>query len=192
MLREMAESLDRDCPDCGNGEDARCLTELRQKVGQSIAVLMATCSRQGIDPGAMTEQLCEIKHGLERLQAEARDIEARLTAEATSEERKKWKEWVTEGAEKGAARAHAYTRLPTAWTPTTACLADGTLTSAVDALINEQRENSAACGNQLTNRFTMPGTRGMNSPESRSRGFERRQPLSRSAHRSLSMASTPE
>ncbi len=81
----------------------------------------------------------EVQVVLAELTAEAAEIEARATAQASAEASRRWKEWVNEGVERGAARAHAYVRGPKAWTPTVARLPDGSESGALDDLIADQR-----------------------------------------------------
>ncbi len=88
------------------------------------------------DPGGDGERVDE----LERLCVDIEATEEKYTAQVKAEEQRRWREWVSEGIDKGASRAHAYTRIPKAWTPTTAHLADGTVSSSVDDLVEEQRD----------------------------------------------------
>ncbi len=69
------------------------------------------------------------------LDADIRQAEAQRDAD----EQAAWKAWVAEGIEAGASRAHAFSRLPTGWTPTTAAVEGGAISSSPDALLEAQR-----------------------------------------------------
>ncbi len=140
VLRDMALSLDRDCPQCGDDDAGNHLTELRGKVADMVNELGRLISGGGYDAGRMDEAAVGFRRTLDALHDEIKSTEVRLSVEAAAEDRRKWKEWVSEGADKGAARAHAYSRLPTAWSPSVAVRPDGTPSSAVDDLMQDQRE----------------------------------------------------
>ncbi len=84
-----------------------------------------------------------LRQRIDELRETLGTIEKEATAQEKAEDRRRWNEWITEGIDKGAARAHAYTRTPTAWTPTAAQLPDGSYSGAVEDLLNEQREKYA-------------------------------------------------
>ncbi len=48
VLREMTESIDRDCPECGDGEDGIMLMELRARVRQSVGRLRAVIQERSL------------------------------------------------------------------------------------------------------------------------------------------------
>ncbi len=155
VLDEIITSLGSDMPHCGEGEEADAIAaahtraveearRLREVIGDidaddaAISGDNETDDRDGADD---RRDLCaDIFASLDQLGTDVADLEARFTAEAKAEDQKQWRDWVSEGIDGGAARAHAYTRLPRAWTPSTVQAADGTLSSAVDDLMEDQRE----------------------------------------------------
>ncbi len=71
----------------------------------------------------------------EAIEAEVKRADADARAEANAA----WKAWVADGIEAGASRAHAFTKLPEMWEPTTAVGAGGAVSCAPDALLEGQR-----------------------------------------------------
>ncbi len=65
-----------------------------------------------------------------------KSVEARCRAEDTEE----WREWVHDGIEAGASRAHAYSRAPEPWTPTVTKIEGGAFASTPEALLGSQRD----------------------------------------------------
>ncbi len=63
-----------------------------------------------------------------------------MEGEARNEESKAWREWVQEGVDAGAARAHAYTRTPEAWTPTVVPDSGTAFTCSPEVLLDGQRD----------------------------------------------------
>ncbi len=152
VLREMQRSLFDDFPDCGAGQEAQRLMGIRDCIATEVRSLEQVLSdgdegerRQAMGGPenddehhrSMRDRICG---ALGRLQDEAEEVEARATAEGKVEDRRRWSAWVSEGIERGAARAHAYSRAPKAWTPTEVLRPDGSRSSAVDDLINAQRD----------------------------------------------------
>ncbi len=147
---EIATSLWDDFPAQAVDEEDDVLGRMRDRV-ETCATAIArsafdgergTPQDGGDDVGSI---LREQRALLEAMRDEARAVEARSTAQANAEDRRKWKDWVSEGVEGGAARAHAYTRNPKAWAPTVARLPDGTPSAAVEHLLEDQRAKYCKC-----------------------------------------------
>ncbi len=137
IATEISASLEVDCPNFGEGAPAARLQRVRDYLANAAASLAegrdlqeSVTERRGNDdpPG-----------GLADCRSEAKAIETEATAVGDADDRRRWREWVSEGIEAGAARAHAYSRSPTAWAPSAAQLPDGSSSAAVEDLINEQR-----------------------------------------------------
>ncbi len=144
VIREINGSLVTDFPDCCSGAVGGEMRTLHGKLVACAARLYdAAAHGDSWDRGAENRDRAALLNDavteLEVLANEAGDIEARFTAQANSEANRRWKEWVSEGVERGAARAHAYVRGPKAWTPTVTTLPDGSETGALDDLIDGQR-----------------------------------------------------
>ncbi len=81
-----------------------------------------------------------------RLDELADDVHARLTtstavdAQAKAE---KWREWIREGFEAGARHAHAFSRLPAEWVPTSVVKPNGTRSAEPTAILEAQRAKYA-------------------------------------------------
>ncbi len=162
VLGEIITSLDSDMPSCGDGHTAQDLEILRGRVREAAVATRrrllggeeGTRGDCTVMPNLTLHRRHEPHDGdgdndqvafprdddLATLCQDIGEVEKRLTTRMKSEEEKKWRDWISEGIDRGASRAHAYTRLPKAWTPTTARLSDGTVSSSVDDLMNEQRD----------------------------------------------------
>ncbi len=169
VLEEIITSLDADMPSCGSGETEQEMNRLRDRVREAAAVLGRRLTTGNTTGGAADVQGSGTsgqrssssgsgeadrsadgdrsgdadddnwKVTMEELCAEIDDTESRATTQLKADEERKWREWVSEGIDKGASRAHSYCRLPKAWTPTTVQMADGTISSSIDDLMDEQR-----------------------------------------------------
>ncbi len=83
-------------------------------------------------------------HGkLQSLVSEARAELRASTATERTERSEKWREWVREGFERGARNAHAYSRLPAEWQPSTVLKPDGTVSAEPTAILEGQRRKFA-------------------------------------------------
>ncbi len=148
VVREINESLKVDFPGCSEGAIGEEIRLLLAGVEGCADRLSEAIARVDVDAAAQTEgsrgrQFEDINSTVTVLAATAADIEARTTAQANSEAHRRWREWVAEGVEKGAARAHAYTRGPKAWTPTVATAEDGSQSGTLDDLVADQRAKYA-------------------------------------------------
>ncbi len=144
VVREILGSMERDFPTCIGGEAHEELDEVHAKVVESATNLhdaifcdIDVTNSTGRDRRDAT--IREVLVELARLADDAAEVEARTTAKENAEANRRWKEWVSDGVEKGAARAHAYVRGPKAWTPTAVKLPDGSESGALDDLIADQR-----------------------------------------------------
>ncbi len=150
-LEELRWSLRHDMPNCGDGDATQEVEALRLRVQVEAELLLHDLGAAGAGEctdgmRAMARSLANAgeENGgpLERLEQLCSDIdttEAKYTAAEKGEEIRRWREWVSEGIDQGASNAHAYTRLPKAWAPTVAELPDGSASSSVDDLMEEQR-----------------------------------------------------
>ncbi len=155
-LREIISSLDADFPDIGHGPEVLVLQSCRDRLCDFASRLLhdlewADQGQYRGDGGAerndgelLRGRLRAISDGLNGLHDEVSQLEARHTTELGADEKKQWNEWIAEGIDRGAARAHAYTRLPTAWAPTVANLPDGDVSAAIDDLLDDQRRKYKA------------------------------------------------
>ncbi len=85
----------------------------------------------------------------EDIDAEAKRADADRRAGANAA----WKAWISEGIEAGASRAHAYTKAPIQWEPTTATDVGGAISCAPDALLGAQRDKYRALWKPVTQPF---------------------------------------
>ncbi len=169
VLNELLASIDADMPECGEGEASEQLNTLRgrlraaaEELRRGLIAIGAPCNDDdtsaavaipsmstateevdgaGWDPTRGADAVEDRRNRqMDVLCADIEAVEVQYTTQMKTDEQRKWREWVSEGIDKGASRAHAYSRMPKAWTPTTALLADGTVSSSVDDLMNEQRD----------------------------------------------------
>ncbi len=140
VLGEISESLARDCPGDDEGDMSDRLMNIRGRIAECAQELRITIRDGGVGDDDRRSGIGSVKAELERLRGELTEIEATSTAAASAEGRRKWKEWLADGIDAGAAHAHAYTRTPRAWAPTAATRPDGEPSSAVEDLMHEQRE----------------------------------------------------
>ncbi len=152
IIDETISSLIADMPHCGEGARTEAIRDARQRTMEGARWLRSALAEvddashdsaamgQAEAAAARPDPFADITTSLEQLGAEVATLEADYTTAAKTEDQRRWKDWVSEGIDAGAARAHAYTRLPKAWTPTTEHVADGTVSSAVDDLMEGQRE----------------------------------------------------
>ncbi len=156
VLEELLASLDHDMPNCGDGLLAEELCTLKDRVraaSEGLRRRLLTENEQGRgreerrseghdrggEGGPLEDQRNSEEGAIEELCTDIEEFEAKTTAHVKAEDDRRWREWVSEGIDQGASRAHAYTRLPKAWTPTTTTLPDGVMSSSVDDLMAEQR-----------------------------------------------------
>ncbi len=88
-----------------------------------------------IDEGNIDE--CQRRLGAVRTRLD--EALAATEASCRSDERGKWRDWIHEGLEAGAGRAHAYSRTPTEWVPTVTKKEGGAFSSTPDAILDSQR-----------------------------------------------------
>ncbi len=150
-LREVVGSIREDCPDCGDTDEGHVLRGYRDaahalatQLLDEVESLMLGASLGGNDGrddgnGTMDDRLTDINRRISELRDNVATLEAKHTAEADAEEKRQWKEWVAEGIDKGAGRAHAYTKTPNAWAPTVVELPEGGTSAAIDELMDGQR-----------------------------------------------------
>ncbi len=65
-------------------------------------------------------------------------------ADRRNQDATNWREWIHGGLEAGAARAHAYSRLPDSWEPTVAKTEGGTFSNKPEVLLTSQRDKYRA------------------------------------------------
>ncbi len=161
-------SLDDDMPTCGRGEPSREVYVLRDRVRAAAQALKrrldlgdlasgvddgqngdvtgrgGSSSSSGTDGptggGDIGDEEDALRVTIDELCNEIEAVETRATAQLKVDEERKWREWISEGIDQGASRAHSYSRLRKAWTPSTVQMPDGTISSSVDDLMNEQRQ----------------------------------------------------
>ncbi len=144
IVSEVAESLVRDVPG-GQATDevARHLDAVSGLVG-----IMRDALTDPNDPTCGRTAWCQVPLAVISLAgAAATDIRDRLDddikksiAKGRVQDATDWKTWVNVGVDAGASRAHAYSRLPTGWTPEMVRNAGGDLVSAPDDLLQAQRD----------------------------------------------------
>ncbi len=155
-LREIINSLQTDYPDCGDAPEGRALRSHRD-AAQALASRMLNIldemalgeyTEDAMDGGGDTTRLYVdldvIANAVEALREEISGLEAQHTAAADADDNRQWREWVAEGIDRGASRAHAYTKTPTAWAPTTAEVQGGGTSAAIDDLMEDQRQKYKA------------------------------------------------
>ncbi len=140
VLGEISESLIRDCPAGDDDDIGGRLGYIRGRVAECVQELRVTVDDACIGDDDRRSRIDAARAVLDPLRSELAEIEAASTAATSAEARQKWKEWIADGIDGGAAHAHAYTRMPRAWTPTTVTRPDGEPSSAVDDLMQEQRD----------------------------------------------------
>ncbi len=84
------------------------------------------------------------RHTFDTLTDNVRRELKRETTSAASERTAKWKEWIREGVDRGARNAHAFSRLPVEWQPSSVKRPDGTVTAQPTAILEGQREKYSA------------------------------------------------
>ncbi len=140
IMEEISDSIDHDCPDEGHGADADALRNLKDKLHGCVRCLVRYLRTDDMSGDVDVDGVKGVDGELRTLQETCRDLEARFTAAATVDARRRWKEWIAAGIDNGAANAHAYTRAPKAWAPTAVVRPDGTVSSAMEDIMNEQRD----------------------------------------------------
>jgi hypothetical protein len=154
VLEEIRASLQLDAP-TGEPDD-----EMRAAIGEAEGVLEDLVRATGLDgreedvdahgrPGsdalrggwsrtsaaAAAGCLDAAMNFRTRMQAMSKSADAQLK----NEEGRRWKEWLLEDFGAGASRAHAATKIPQEMVPVAARTEGGTMSSAPDALLDEQR-----------------------------------------------------
>ncbi len=150
VLEEIAVSLRNDLPDCGDYVGVDNIAEVRDRVLLTVESLLRIAADRAANDeggGAMNDArgaddgpAYVLRNSIEELKKEVAEIETRYTAEGDAADQRKWREWIAEGIDRGAGRAHAYSRSPTAWMPTVEELPDGEFSAAVDVLMEGQRD----------------------------------------------------
>ncbi len=151
LLADILRSLHDDFLEGGAGEGSADMRRLRDEVHEHANRLLDRITRERagdrggnedggvIVDGGLADGLDRSVIELQVLQGRIGEVEAAHTTACNEEDRRKWNDWIAEGIDRGAGRAHAYSRTPTAWVPTTASTAEGRPTAAIDALMEEQR-----------------------------------------------------
>ncbi len=129
------ETLARKAREALSTEGAR--RQSRGANGGASSGRQGTSGWRDVDDDRINECQARLTEVRGRLEAAMKEAEARRDAE----EMKGWRDWVHEGIEAGAARAHAFCRAPEAWVPTTAEPSQGgAMSCSPEALLEAQRE----------------------------------------------------
>ncbi len=144
MVNDIITSLPRDLPG-GRAEDevanhhaaitrlARAMQDAMTEPGDQMRVRPSWRTVPAALVAAAGAAAEEIRHDLD---ADMKRAECKRRTDAAAA----WREWVNDGVDAGASRAHAYSRLPVGWTPTMVQTSGGEISCAPDELLAAQRD----------------------------------------------------
>ncbi len=113
------------------------VAKLRRTQVKELAIRVRTAIEGTISNGFyVDDDLCDdLKTAIEELVGEEKKFEAARTVE----ERRGWKDWLESDWGKGGRKAHAATRLPNEWRPTTATDDSGVVSASPCAILEAAR-----------------------------------------------------
>ena len=114
--------------------------QARAYLDRCIGLGESACQMDGHDQMGRDELLAEWEEVDEVINGEAKKEEGRARVARA----RAWKEWCVQAIDKGAGRAHNFTKVAKAWVPTTTLARDGVITADPMALLQAECEKLSA------------------------------------------------